>query len=128
MEKQKITALTATDLSAAFDTVDHDILLEALQIKFGFTGQALHWFDSPLRPRGIQVITEDQRSDILNLPFSVPWGSCRGPMYYSVYASTLQECILDDLKFYLHASAEYHAYKNSLMPILGLKNTKLCVI
>ena len=110
MEKQKITALTATDLSAAFNTIDHDILLEVWQMKFGFTGQALHWFDSYLRPRGFQVIIEDQRSDIINLPLSVPKGSCGGPTYYSVYASTLQKCIMDDLKFDFHAFADSHAY------------------
>ena len=54
MEKQRITALTATDLLAALDTTDHEILLEVLQIKFSFTGQAF------------------------NLPFSVPEGSCGG--------------------------------------------------
>ena len=43
MERQKITALTAIDLLAAFNTNDHEILLGVLQIKFSFTGQALHW-------------------------------------------------------------------------------------
>ena len=80
-------------------------------MKFSFTGQALHWFDSYLRPRGFQVIIEEQRSDIINLPFSVAQGSCGGPTYYSVYASTLQECIMDDLKFDLHAFADDHACK-----------------
>ena len=47
----------------------------------------------------------------MNLPFSVPQGSCWGPMYYSVYASTSQECIPDDLKFDLHAFADDYAYK-----------------
>ena len=50
MEKQKITAFTAIDLLAAFNTIDYDILLEVLQMKFSFTGQTLHWFDSYLRP------------------------------------------------------------------------------
>ena len=72
MERQKITALTAIDLSAAFNTIDHEILLEVLQIKFSFIGQALHLFGSYLRPRGFQVIIEGQRSEIINLPFSVP--------------------------------------------------------
>ena len=42
MEKQKITALTGIDLSAAFSATDHDILLEVLQMKFGFKGQTFH--------------------------------------------------------------------------------------
>ena len=44
MEGQKVTALAAIDLSAAFDTVDHAILLDVLRIKFGITDQALSWF------------------------------------------------------------------------------------
>ena len=89
MVRMKITALTAIHLLAAFDIIDHEILLEVLQIKFSFTDQSLHWFDSYLRPRGFQVIIEGQRSEIINLPCRVPKGSCGGPMYYSVYASTL---------------------------------------
>ena len=38
-------------LSAAFDTVDHDILLNILNNKFGVEGKALRWFDSYLCPR-----------------------------------------------------------------------------
>ena len=44
-------ALTLPDLSAAFDTVDHDILIERLQTSFGIDGCALKWFQSYLLGR-----------------------------------------------------------------------------
>jgi len=46
MEEQEVTALIAIDLSAAFDTVDHDILLNVLQKQYGACGTALNWIDS----------------------------------------------------------------------------------
>ena len=58
-----------------------------------------------------QVIIEGQRSEFINLPFSVPQGSSGGSTYYSAYASTLQECIPDDLELDLHGFTDNHAYK-----------------
>ena len=45
MEKQSIISLVAMDLSATFDTVNHDILLTILRTKFGIEDKALKWFD-----------------------------------------------------------------------------------
>ena len=53
-EKQSITSLVAIDLSAAFDTVDHAILLNILNCKFGITDKALKWFDSYLATKILQ--------------------------------------------------------------------------
>ena len=50
MERQAITSLVALDLSAAFDMVNHDILLSILSNKYGIKGKALKWFDQYLRP------------------------------------------------------------------------------
>ena len=50
MERQHITSLTILDLSAAFDTVDHDIPLQILEQKFGFCDKALKWFQNYMRP------------------------------------------------------------------------------
>ena len=51
MESKEGTALMAINLSAAFNTVDHDILVDVLHNKFGIRGTALNWFKSYLRPR-----------------------------------------------------------------------------
>ena len=45
MEQQRTTAIIAIDLSVAFDTVDHDILLDVLHNQFGISETALAWYD-----------------------------------------------------------------------------------
>ncbi|XP_062600658.1 putative ATP-dependent RNA helicase DHX57 [Saccostrea cucullata] len=65
MEKQEVTALIAIDLSAAFDTVDHEILLNVLQKQYGICGSALKWIDSYLRPRGCTVCVNSVTSSEL---------------------------------------------------------------
>ena len=57
MEEQKITAVVAIDLSVAFDTVDHDVLLDVLNNRFGLEGNTQNWIDSYLRPRKFKVNT-----------------------------------------------------------------------
>ena len=71
-EKKSITALVAIDLSAAFDTVDHAILLRVLNAKYGITGQALQWFDSYLRGRSFKVVIDDKYSKPHSLDVSIP--------------------------------------------------------
>ena len=123
MEHQEVTPLVAIDLSAAFDTVDHDLLLSILSKKFGVVNNALTWFNSYLRLRRFQVQIDDTKSKEIELPFSVPQGSCAGQVLYSAYASTLQEVIYDldgSSSTYqpidLHGFADNHAYKNCLQP------------
>ena len=120
MEHQEVTPLVAIDLSAAFDTVDHDLLLSVLSKKFGVVDNALKWFDSYLRPRRLHVQIDDTKSKEIELPFSVPQGSCAGPVLYSAYASTLQEVTQDPdgssstyKPIDLHGFVHDHAYKIS---------------
>jgi hypothetical protein len=95
MDKQKITVLTAVDLSAAFDTVDHDILLKTLEESYGVKDNALRWFNQYLRPRTVKVQVNNQISKDRKLPFSVPQGSCAGPVLYNIYTSSLPRVIED---------------------------------
>ena len=122
MEHQEVTPLVAIDSSAAFDTVDHDMLLSILSKKFGAVNKALKWFDAYLRPMRFKVLIGDTRSKEIELPFLVPQGSCAGPVLYSAYASTLQEVINDqdespsiNKPIELHGFADNHAYKKSFV-------------
>ena len=63
MNKHQVTLLVFLDLSAAFDTIDHSVLLHRLETKFGFTGTALEWFKSYLSGRFQQVVIDDATSD-----------------------------------------------------------------
>ena len=87
MEKQCITPLVVMDLSAAFDTVDHDILLAILKTKFGIEDKALKWFDSYLCPRSYMVTIDGKYSREVNLDVSVPQGSCAGANIFNLYCS-----------------------------------------
>ena len=87
MEQQKVTAVMAIDLSAAFDTVDHDVLQSVLRNKFGIHSNALSWFDSYLRNRDCKINVGASYSSSRQLDFSVPQGSCAGPILFLAYAS-----------------------------------------
>ena len=90
MEDQNITAVLALDLCALFDTVDHDILLQLLKNQYGIDGKALVWYSGYLCPQFSMVQVKGSKSALWLLEFSVPQGSCGGPVVYSVYASTLK--------------------------------------
>ena len=50
MERKEVKAVAILDLSTAFDTVDHKLLLEVLQKRFGICDMALLWYENYLRP------------------------------------------------------------------------------
>ena len=111
MEHQKVTPLVAFDLSVAFDTVDHDILLSVLEKKFGVRDTCLDWFRSYLNSRFCMVRIRDALSSRCELKCSVPQGSLGGPSLFTVYASTIQSEVPDDID--LHGFADDHILKNS---------------
>ena len=55
MEHLKVTAVAAIDLSAAFDTVDHQVLADVLEANFGGKETALDWSSTYVQPRGFKV-------------------------------------------------------------------------
>ena len=76
MNKQRVTLLVFLELSPAFDTVDHDILLRRLEYKFGIKDQSLIWFRSYLLNRSQRIVIGNVKSDSFDLKFGVPQGIC----------------------------------------------------
>ena len=111
MEHQKILSLLCIDLSAAFDTVDHEILEQALQINMEFTGIVLQWYKTYIRPRGFKVNIQNEDSDEIELPFSVAQGSCNGPYLFVLYCSTVKYTVQRTIT--LLGYSDDHALKNT---------------
>ena len=89
MEKQLVTVVVILDLSAAFDTVDHDLLLEVLGKQYGIVRMAREWYTSYLKPRTFKVSIRGTTSQPRQLDYSVPKGSVQEAFLFIAYASTL---------------------------------------
>ena len=85
--------LVLLDLSAAFDTLGHQILLSRLKSYFGFTGSVLQWFRSYLTNRSQKVVISEVASSLRQLEFGVPQGSILRPLLFVLYMAPLQDVI-----------------------------------
>ena len=91
MENQQVTSIAILDLSTAFNTVDHELLLKVLNQKFGVTDTAVEWYKNYLIPRIFKVSINGSYSKEKTMDFSVPQGSVQGAFIFIAYASTIQK-------------------------------------
>jgi hypothetical protein len=111
----EVTVVLLLDMSAAFDTVQHDILLDRL-LSLGVCGHALNWLTQYLRDRASSVSCRGVTSAPLINAFRVPQGSVLGPLIFIIYIYTVSLIIkqhdvnhiffADDLKLYASAKVK----------------------
>ena len=85
--------LLLLDLPAAFDTVDHKILLQRLSCRFGINGKALRWLKSYLENREQVINVKGATSCRRDLQCGVPQGSMLGPILFVLYTSPLGDIV-----------------------------------
>ena len=114
LDQGYVVVLVMLDLSAVFETIDHEILLQRFENTFGITNDALSWFRSYLADRYQIINIDGVLSDPVALHFGVPQGSVLGPKEYTMYTKPLGDIIKEhglQHHFYADDSQSYLAFK-----------------
>ena len=104
MAKGSVTALTLLYLSAAYNIIDHTILLDRLNVYYGVSELALAWLKSYLSGRSHSVKVGSTLSHPAALQYKVPQGSVLGPILFSLYTNPMSSSIRS------HSSIKYDFY------------------
>jgi hypothetical protein len=91
----KATLVIMCDLSAAFDTVDHNLLIKTLENTFLISDNSLKWFRSFLSSRTQKVVIRNSASSPRDILYGVPQGSVLGPVLFNLYTHSLSYTFSD---------------------------------
>ncbi len=113
------------DSSTAFDTIDHNILLNRLENIVGISGSALAWFKSHLSDRHKFVAVKEEVSYQSQVQYGVPQGSVLGPLLFTLYMLPLGYLhgYADDTQLYISSRpGETHQIEKLMECIVDIKN------
>ena len=119
IDNGKVTALTLLDLSSAFDTIDHNILITRLSTCYGISGTALSWFTSYLTDRRQAIKIGNCFSDTLPTSCGVPQGSVLGPLLFTLYTTPLSSVIQGH-------NLDHHLYADDTQIYISLTTSDTC--
>jgi retron-type reverse transcriptase len=128
MDRQEVCFFVLLDLSSAFDTIDHKTIIDVLEYQFGVTDKALEWIKSFLSNRKQRVYLDNNFSEVCDVKYGVPQGSCLGPILFLLYVSQLYDIIdrhlpsshgyADDTQLYVSFRPDSGANQKSTLSVL----------
>lgn len=131
IDKGKVTGLLFVDISKAFDSLNHKVLLRKLE-HLGLSERSLRWFRSYLAHRQQSVLINGELSEPHTITLGVPQGSILGPLLFNVYINSLPNAVkeirmilyADDAVLFCDASTRQEPFKllwnvNSLKSVTG---------
>ena len=127
-EKKEHVLGVFLDLSKAFDTIDHKILLSKLW-HCGIRGVAHDWFCSYLSNRKQLVEINNICSNTKSIKYGVPQGSILGPLLFSIYVNDLNNCLTlgkcimyaDDTNIFLKSSCYETLYEAANKELVNIR-------
>ena len=127
LDSRKHVILSMLDMSAAFDTLEHETLLKRLENRFGFSSTVLNWFESYLSDRSQCVVIGDENvSSRRFLKRGVPQGTVLGPVLFTLYTSPIEEIITShDLDPMIYAD-DSQVYITCNEPIGAVSKLEAC--
>ena len=120
IDNGKLTGVLFVDLSKAFDTVNHHVLLHKL-LSFGICENSYNWFKSYLTNRSQCVRWNGSQSEKLDVTIGVPQGSILGPLFFMLYVNDYPNCLQHSAAHMYADDTSIYVIENKLLR--DLKNT-----